>query len=92
VSFGESRSSPASSGNARATVNYLVTETFNPEREKGLSVLDSDIGLVFPDDIGEILLSPKDTSAPTLGEAESLGLLPTWDECQAFYQQLRTEN
>jgi dTDP-4-dehydrorhamnose 3,5-epimerase len=75
-----------------ATVNYLVTETFNPEREKGLSVLDPDIGLTFPTDIGEIFLSPKDTSAPTLAEAESQGLLPTWQECQDLYQQLRAAN
>ena len=73
-----------------ATVNYLVSSTFDPVREKGLSVLDPEIGLVFPDDIGEVLLSPKDTSAPTLAEAGAQGLLPTWQECQDYYQQLNS--
>ena len=45
---------------------------------------------MFPDDIGEVLLSPKDTSAPTLAEAEAQGLLPTWQECQDYYQQLNS--
>ena len=72
-----------------ATVNYLVSQVFDPQREKGLSVVDPEIGLVFPDDIGEIRLSPKDTAAPTLAEAADAGLLPTWQECQDLYDQLR---
>ena len=73
-----------------ATVNYLCSEVFNPEREKGLNVLDPEIALAFPADLGEPLLSPKDTSAPGLLEAKELGLLPTFAECEAYVESLRT--
>lgn len=71
-----------------ATVNYLVSEVFNPEREKGLNVLDPEIGLTFPAELGEPLLSPKDLQAPTLAEAAETGLLPAWDECVEYYASL----
>lgn len=72
-----------------ATVNYLVSEVFNPEREKGLSVTDPEIGLAFPDDLGQPLLSPKDVAAPTLAEAAELGLLPDYQQCVEYYDSLR---
>ncbi|MFB2557302.1 dTDP-4-dehydrorhamnose 3,5-epimerase family protein [Herbiconiux liangxiaofengii] len=71
-----------------ATVSYLVTSTFNADREHGIDPLDAQIGLVFPPEAGEPLLSPKDTDAPTLAEAAEQGLLPTWDEARAFYASL----
>jgi dTDP-4-dehydrorhamnose 3,5-epimerase len=73
-----------------ATVNYLVSEVFTPEREKGLSVSDPEIGLAFPADLGEPLLSPKDVAAPTLAEAEEQGLLPIYSECVAYTESLAT--
>jgi len=69
-------------------VSYLVTATFNAEREKGINPLDPEVGLVFPPEAGEPLLSPKDTDAPGLSEAAAAGLLPTWDEAKAFYASL----
>jgi len=69
-------------------VSYLVTATFNAEREKGINPLDPEVGLVFPPEAGEPLLSPKDTDAPGLAEAAASGLLPTWDEAKAFYATL----
>ncbi|TFB59219.1 dTDP-4-keto-6-deoxy-D-glucose epimerase [Cryobacterium sp. Hz7] len=71
-----------------ATVSYLVTAPFNPGREHGINPLDSDIGLVFPPEAGELLLSPKDTDAPSLTEAAASGLLPTWAGARAFYTSL----
>lgn len=71
-----------------ATVSYLVTDVFNPTREHGINPLDEQIGLVFPKEAGEPLLSPKDTDAPGLAEAAASGLLPTWDDVKAFYQTL----
>jgi dTDP-4-dehydrorhamnose 3,5-epimerase len=71
-----------------ATVSYLVTDTFNAEREHGINPLDPDIALVFPDEAGELVLSPKDTEAPSLAEAASSGLLPTWVDTRAFYASL----
>ena len=53
----------------QSTVNYLVSAHYDPEREKGISILDPTVGLTLPDGIGEPVLSEKDTSAPTLEEA-----------------------
>lgn len=71
-----------------ATVSYLVTDVFNASREHGINPLDPDVALVFPPEAGVPLLSPKDTSAPSLAEAAASGLLPTWDAARAFYTSL----
>lgn len=71
-----------------ATVSYLVTDTFKAEREHGIDPLDAEIGLVFPPEAGEPLLSSKDTAAPSLAEAAASGLLPTWDDMRAYYSTL----
>lgn len=71
-----------------ATVSYLVSDTYNAAREHGIDPTDPSIGLVFPSDIGDLLLSPKDTDAPTLAEAADRGLLPTWTDARAFYDSL----
>lgn len=71
-----------------ATVSYLVTATFNAEREHGINPLDPDVALEFPAAAGELLLSPKDTGAPSLAEAAATGLLPTWDAARAYYDHL----
>lgn len=75
-----------------ATVSYLLSEVFNPEREKGVSVTDPEIGLVFPAGLGQPFLSPKDVAAPTLSEAAERGLLPSYDECLAYYGSLRMQS
>jgi dTDP-4-dehydrorhamnose 3,5-epimerase len=72
----------------KATVSYLVTAPFNPGREHGINPLDADIGLVYPPEAGELLLSPKDTDALGLAESASIGLLPTWGAARAFYDSL----
>lgn len=74
-----------------STVSYLVTDTYNPTREHGVTPLDADLGIDWRLPADELLLSPKDTEAPTLAEARESGLLPTWDACQAFYDSLRTK-
>jgi dTDP-4-dehydrorhamnose 3,5-epimerase len=71
-----------------ATVSYLVTDVYNPTAEHGINPLDADIALVFPDEAGDLLLSPKDTDAPGLAEAAASGLLPTWEAARAFYATL----
>lgn len=71
-----------------ATVSYLVSDTYNPMAEHGIDPLDADIALVFPDEAGEPLLSPKDTDAPTLAEAAEQGLLPSSDAVKSFYASL----
>ncbi|WP_085369140.1 dTDP-4-dehydrorhamnose 3,5-epimerase family protein [Leifsonia sp. NCR5] len=71
-----------------ATVSYLVSDVYNPTREHGINPLDAEVGLRFPEEAGELLLSPKDTEAPGLAEAAAAGLLPTWEAARAFYASL----
>lgn len=69
-------------------VTYLVSEVFNPERERGITPLDETIGLAMPFAHDQLVLSPKDVAAPTLREAEAAGLLPTWDAATAYTRSL----
>jgi len=71
-----------------ATVSYLVNSTFNAEREHGIDPLDPEVGLEFPISAEELLLSPKDTQAPSLAAAAESGILPTWDAARAYYDSL----
>jgi dTDP-4-dehydrorhamnose 3,5-epimerase len=71
-----------------AVVSYLVSQVYNPQRELGVSPTDPALGLEFPPEAGELLLSPKDLAAPTLAEAQAQGLLPSYDECVAYERSL----
>ena len=73
-----------------ATVSYLVSDVYNPTAEHGITPLDEQIGLVFPDGV-QPLLSPKDLEAPTLAEAADQGLLPTWQSAKDYYATLNAE-
>lgn len=73
-------------------VNYLVNSVFNATAEHGITPVDPEIGLRYPKEAGELVLSDKDIAAPTLTEAREAGLLPTWDDCQALYTRLREGN
>lgn len=75
-----------------ATVSYLVTSTFNAGREHGIDPLDGDVALDFGIDADKLLLSPKDTDAPSLAEAAASGLLPSWDAARAYYDSLNKGN
>lgn len=71
-----------------AVVSYLCSEGYNPGREHGVHPLDPALAIEWPAGV-EPLLSPKDAAAPTLAEAERAGLLPSYDDCRAFYEGLR---
>jgi dTDP-4-dehydrorhamnose 3,5-epimerase len=71
-----------------ATVSYLVSDTYNASREHGINPLDPEVGLVFPPEAGELLLSPKDTDAPSLSVAAGGGLLPTFADAKNYYASL----
>lgn len=71
-----------------AVVSYLVTDVYNPTAEHAINPLDPTIGLEFPAEAGEPVLSEKDLAAPSLAEAEALGLLPTWESARGYYAQL----
>jgi dTDP-4-dehydrorhamnose 3,5-epimerase len=69
-------------------VTYLVSETYAPGREHGITPLDETVGLPMPFERDQLLLSPKDLDAPTLREAEATGLLPTWEATATFTASL----
>lgn len=71
-----------------ATVSYLVSDVYNPVRERGIDPLDTTIGLVFPTEAGRPLLSEKDVGAPSLEAAAASGLLPELRHIAEFYQSL----
>src|SRR4051794_17870404 len=63
-------------------VTYLVNSAYDPKAEHTVNPLDAELALPWPDGL-DILLSPKDASAPGLSAAQERGLLPSWDDCQA---------
>jgi dTDP-4-dehydrorhamnose 3,5-epimerase len=70
-----------------ATVTYLCSEVYNPTGEHGINPLDPELGIDWPAGL-ELLLSPKDTAAPTLAQARADGLLPDYAACQAYVASL----
>jgi dTDP-4-dehydrorhamnose 3,5-epimerase len=71
-----------------AIVSYLVSDVYNPVRERGIDPRDPTVGLVFPAEAGEPLLSEKDLQAPSLAEAADAGFLPDAAAVAAFYASL----
>ncbi|MFD6419842.1 dTDP-4-dehydrorhamnose 3,5-epimerase family protein [Streptomyces sp. NPDC060194] len=72
-----------------ATVVYLCSQGYAPQREHGIHPLDPALGIEWPAGVTP-LLSDKDAAAPTLAEAETQGLLPSYDACRAYVEELRT--
>lgn len=70
-------------------LSYLCSTPYAPAREKGINPLDPALALPIPADL-PLLLSAKDTAAPTLAEAQAQGLLPTYEECRAYYASLKS--
>ncbi|HEY1624414.1 MAG TPA: dTDP-4-dehydrorhamnose 3,5-epimerase [Streptosporangiaceae bacterium] len=72
------------------TVMYMCSTPYAPDREHGLHPLDPALGIRWPDDI-EPVLSAKDATAPTLAQALSDGLLPSYADCAAYTTRLRDD-
>ncbi|HEU5473751.1 MAG TPA: dTDP-4-dehydrorhamnose 3,5-epimerase [Actinophytocola sp.] len=70
-------------------LSYLCTTGYNPAREHGINPLDPALRLPWPAGL-EPVLSDKDAAAPTLSQAEAAGLLPSYEDCLAHYDHLRT--
>ena len=68
-------------------MSYMLAEPYVAEYEKGVQVLDAELGLPIPEDI-EPILSDRDRVAPSLAEAAAAGLLPRYDECRAIERNL----
>lgn len=73
-----------------ATVVYLCSTGYAPQREHGVNALDPALGIEWPAGVGPVL-SEKDAAAPSLAEAAEAGLLPSYDECRAFRRRLSGE-
>jgi dTDP-4-dehydrorhamnose 3,5-epimerase len=71
-----------------STVAYLCSAGYNPAREHTVNALDPAIEIAWPD-VDESVQSDRDRDAPTLEQVQAAGLLSTWDETQAFVEELR---
>ena len=69
------------------TVSYLVSEVYTPTAEHGIDPLDPEVGLDFPEGL-DLLLSPKDTEAPSLAAALAAGALPRLADVDAHLARL----
>ncbi|HEX7661415.1 MAG TPA: dTDP-4-dehydrorhamnose 3,5-epimerase [Pseudonocardiaceae bacterium] len=72
-------------------LSYLCSTGYNPGGEHGVNPLDKELNLPWPADL-EPILSDKDVAAPTLSQARDAGLLPSYADCQAYYDKLRGES
>jgi len=59
-------------------VTYLVTDHYKPHAEHAIAPLDIDIALEFPLPPASLLLSQKDSMAPSFAIAQKQGMLPKW--------------
>ncbi|MBZ4319377.1 dTDP-4-dehydrorhamnose 3,5-epimerase [Streptomyces huiliensis] len=64
----------------QATVVYLCSTGYAPEREHAVHPLDPALGIAWPAG-AEPVLSEKDRRAPTLAEAREQGILPSYESC-----------
>lgn len=71
------------------TVNYLVTEAYNPEREYGIDPFDTELAVAWGVTKEEAVLSEKDHAAPSLSEVRDR--LPNYREVRAWEAQLRAD-
>jgi len=71
-----------------STMMYLCSTEYNPQREHTIAPTDPSLAIKWPGE-HELSLSDRDAAAPTLAEVREAGLLPTWQESQAFAQSLR---
>ncbi|KAB1504393.1 dTDP-4-keto-6-deoxy-D-glucose epimerase [Corynebacterium sp. 320] len=70
-----------------AVVNYLVTETYNPDAEWEIHPFDGALGVEWDIDEDTAILSPKDQAAPHL--ADVTDRLPNYREVRGWEQELQ---
>ena len=73
-----------------STVMYLCSSEYNPQREHTICATDPALAIDWPqvDGTGP-RLSDRDAAAPSLEQVRSAGLLPDWQQTQAFIDTLR---
>ncbi|MDT3442581.1 MULTISPECIES: dTDP-4-dehydrorhamnose 3,5-epimerase family protein [unclassified Pseudofrankia] len=69
------------------TVVYLCSQPYVAARERAVSPVDPEIGIEWPKN-HPIVLSQKDTHAPSLKEAEERGILPSYEACRRYAKEL----
>jgi dTDP-4-dehydrorhamnose 3,5-epimerase len=73
-----------------STVMYLCSEEYNPQREHTICATDPALAIDWPLVNGAApSLSDRDAAAPSFEEVRASGLLPTWEDTQAFIDSLR---
>jgi dTDP-4-dehydrorhamnose 3,5-epimerase len=70
-----------------STIMYLCSSEYDPRREHTIAPTDPALAIDWPSG-HELVLSDRDAAAPTLDEVRAAGLLPTWEETQAFIRGL----
>lgn len=75
-------------------VSYMVSETYNPDREFAVHPFDKALGIEWPrvGADGQPLtweVSAKDMGAPSLAQAVERGALPTYDEAVEYRKALK---
>lgn len=74
-----------------ATLTYLVSDVYKPNAEHDITVLDPEIGLEFPPELGDLVFSLKDKEAPTLAQRLADGSLPSYAAVKEYYEANRKE-
>jgi dTDP-4-dehydrorhamnose 3,5-epimerase len=69
-----------------ATLAYLCSQGYAPDRERSVHPLDPDLGIAWPADAP--VLSGRDDAAPGLAEASAGGLLPSYAACLEWTRSL----
>lgn len=73
------------------SVVYLVSSRHDPTREHAISPTDPMFtALTAPPGIEGCRLSPRDAAAPSVADAQRLGLLPSYEACLSRYDELRS--
>lgn len=73
-----------------STVMYLCSAEYHPQREHTIRATDPTLGIDWPlVDGAAPSLSDRDAAAPTFEDVRSAGLLPKWEDVQAFVAKLR---
>lgn len=67
-----------------ATIMYLCSAPYTPQREHAIAADDPDIGIAWPVPIDQCILSERDAAAPSLAEVRATGVLPTWQDTRTF--------
>ena len=70
-----------------ATLTYLCSQPYAPDRERAVHPLDPELAIDWP--VESPVLSARDAAAPTLAQARERGELPDWQTCREYTNSLR---